>query len=192
MIEELSPKIELTSDFEKNIEKAFNYFSDNLNNKFSRPRLFEKFVYIENHEIIDNKPAGFWHAISLEENHKFADVLPCVNDPTISDCGANCNNSQKTITIKAGTEKRNICLLRASMLPWIVDIIRLANAGNNHISYWEKEKKIYIRYLHRGIDYILIFADNNKFYRLISSYPVFYLKEKREFDSDSIMHAIKK
>lgn len=72
-------------------------------------------VFIEAHEIIEGRPEGFWHVISLEENHHFK-VLPCVNDGNIELCNQNCNASHHAIVVKYGAETRNVCLLRASRL----------------------------------------------------------------------------
>ena len=78
----LSSPLELTGDFEKDIDIAYEYFSTAINDRKKRPTLFDKEVFIEAHEIIEGRPEGFWHVISLEENHHFK-VLPCVNDGNI-------------------------------------------------------------------------------------------------------------
>ena len=135
-------------------------------------------------------PQGFWHIISLEEKHRF-EILPCVNDQNISLCSQNCTNSHHTVLIKNESERRNICLLRASRLPWIVDIIRLANRDDSSVSVWFKSEngkqsgKLYLRYNHAGADYILIFSAEKHFYRLISAYPVFYSRDKARFEKDA-------
>lgn len=81
----LSSPLELTGDFEKDIDIAYEYFSTAINDRKKRPTLFDKEVFIEAHEIIEGRPEGFWHVISLEENHHFK-VLPCVNDGNIELC----------------------------------------------------------------------------------------------------------
>ena len=138
----LSNPLVLPDDFEKAIGEAFKYFQENINNSQKRPTLFDKSIFIEANEIIDDKPQGFWHIISLETKHQFK-VLPCVNDCTIDICNQNCINGQRKVKIKHGTEERNICLLRASRLPWVVDIINLANKDNSQIKMWLKENKNY-------------------------------------------------
>lgn len=185
----LSNPLVLPDDFEKAIGEAFKYFQENINNSQKRPTLFDKSIFIEANEIIDDKPQGFWHIISLETKHQFK-VLPCVNDCTIDICNQNCINGQRKVKIKHGTEERNICLLRASRLPWVVDIINLANKDNSQIKMWLKEnknynnQKLYIRYTCGGADYVVILSVEKHFYRLISAYPVFYIKDKKDFEKD--------
>ena len=186
----LSSPLPLTGDFNKDIETAYTYFQRELNNRQKRPSLFDKQVFIEAHEQIDGRPQGFWHIISLEEKHRF-EILPCVNDQNISLCSQNCTNSHHTVLIKNESERRNICLLRASRLPWIVDIIRLANRDDSSVSVWFKSEnghqsgKLYLHYNHAGADYILIFSAEKHFYRLISAYPVFYSRDKARFEKDA-------
>lgn len=185
----LSIPLQMTGDVNEDIEYAFSYFQDNINNRNHRPTLFDKQIFIEAREIIDNRPVGFWHLISLEEKHKFK-VLPCVNDPTINLCDDNCSVGLKQIAIKHGTENRNICLLQASRLPWIVDVINLANRGDSSVDVWQKHindkqsPKLYLRYNQQGADYVVIFSAEKHFYRLISAFPVFYSSQKRDFSKD--------
>lgn len=185
----LSSPLELTGDFEKDINIAYEYFSAAINDRKKRPTLFDKEVFIEAHEIIKDRPEGFWHVISIEENHHFK-VLPCVNDGNIELCNQNCNASHHTIVVKYGAEIRNICLLRASRLPWIIDIIKLACKNDPSVNVWLKPGpgkqggKLYLRYNHQGADFVLIFSVEKHFYRLISAFPVFYTKEKESFDKD--------
>ena len=185
----LSSPLELTGDFEKDIDIAYEYFSTAINDRKKRPTLFDKEVFIEAHEIIEGRPEGFWHVISLEENHHFK-VLPCVNDGNIELCNQNCNASHHAIVVKYGAETRNVCLLRASRLPWIIDIIKLAGKNDSSVNVWLKpgtgrqNGKLYLRYNHHRADFVLIFSVEKRFYRLISAFPVFYTNEKENFDKD--------
>ncbi len=189
MYGKLSSPLTLCDNFEKNLESAYDYFQNNINNRGKRPVLFDKEVYIEAKEQIDDKPQGFWHAISLQDNHHFK-ILPCVNDSNINLCGQNCETHLHQVEIKNGCEVRNICLLRASRLPWIVDIIKLASRDDPSVEVWKKpgtgkaSEKLYLRYNHDGADYVMIFSCEKHFYRLISSFPVFYSAEKAAFTKD--------
>ena len=80
MYGKLSPPLALSADFQESIDAAYEYFQNAINNRAKRPVLFDKEVFIEAREQIEGRPVGFWHAVSLEENHQFRDVLPCVND----------------------------------------------------------------------------------------------------------------
>ena len=186
----LSLPLKFTGDFEADICTAYDYFQRELNDQLKRPTLYGKKVYIEARERINSWPEGFWHVISLEESHKFK-VLPCVNDENINLCLQNCEKSSHSIEIKQGSEKRNICLLRASRLPWIIDIINLANKNDSAVNVWlktsnKRNKKLYLRYNQYGADYVVIFSVEKHFYRMISAFPVFYSKEKITFDEESI------
>ena len=185
----LSSPLAFSDNFEDNLNVAFQYFQSEINDRSKRPVLFDKEVFIEAHEQIDGRPQGFWHAISLEDTHRFK-VLPCINDKNINLCAENCNAGHHQISIKYNTETRNICLLRASRLPWILDIIKLANKDDPSVQVWLKpgtgksSQKLYLRYNHDGVDYIIIFSVEKQFYRLISAYPVFYTKDKVNFNKD--------
>ncbi len=184
MSTELSTPLVLSSDFDESLQIAYDYFTENINNRAKRPSLFDKEIYIEATEMILDRPVGFWHIVSMEETHRFS-VLPCNNDASMDYCTQNCLQGRHTIKIKYETETRNICLLRASRLPWILDIIKLANRGAASVKTWQKpEGKLYLRYNHYGNDFVVIFSETKHFYRLISAFPVFYVKEKTEFDKD--------
>ena len=181
----LSPILQLSNDLNSSIDIAYKYFADNIGNRAKRPALFEKEVFIECGEKIDDRPVGFWHMVSIEEKHGFEDLLPCTNDQSLSWCDQNCNTNQHQVAIKYGQEKRNLCLYRAARLPWILDIIKFANRDDPAVQVWlvpggsKKSDKLYLRYNQKGNDYLLVFSVEKHYYRLISSFPVFYLREKK-------------
>lgn len=185
MYSRLSSPLPLSSDFDDSLKISYEYFDSQINNRARRPALFDKEIYIEANEKIDDRPVGFWHIVSMEETHKFT-VLPCNNDETMEHCDENCLSKRHQIRIKYQTETRNICLLRASRLPWILDIIKFANRDDPSVIVWKKpDGKLYLRYNHFGNDFVLIFSENKHYYRLISAFPVFYTKERKEFNRDS-------
>lgn len=190
MAEKLSPILELSGDLQQGLATAYAYFSEYIGNRAHRPTLFDKEVFIECSEIINERPVGFWHLVSLEEKHKFSKIVPCVNDRNINLCGQNCISQKHQIAIKYGTEIRNLCLYRASRIPWIIDIIKLASRGDSSVAVWLKpggnkaSDKLYLRYNHDGQDYVIIFSVEKRFYRMISAFPVFYLNEKQKMDED--------
>jgi len=197
MYGKLSSPLVLSDDYQRSIDLVYEYFSKNINDKSCRPSLFGKPIYVEAKEIIEERPVGFWHMISLEKNHHFAKVLPCTNDEVINKCAQNCNTHEKIATIKYGTEQRSICLYRASRIPWIIDIIKLADDGYSDVDVWLKpgnsstSDKLYLRYNHDGADYVVVFSAERRFYRIISAFPVFYLSEKEGFGKDYKKYAWK-
>lgn len=194
MYGKLSSPLTLSSDYSSSLAIAYSFFEQNIAPPENRPLLFGKRVFIEAREQIDNRPSGFWHIVSLERNHRFTKILPCNNDAAITTCMENCNHPTHAISLKSGTETRNICLYRASRIPWIIDIITLANSGDSDIQMWLKpggqyaSNKLYLRYNKSGADYVLIFSAEKKYYRLISAFPVFYLSEKATFDKDAAQY----
>lgn len=195
MYGKLSDPLTMTGNFEESLNSAYNYFSENIYDRNKRPILFGKSIFVEAHEIIEERPAGFWHIVSLEDKHHFNKVLPCTNDSSIAVCEQNCNTKQHMVSIQYGAEDRSICLYRASRIPWIVDIIQLANSGDSEVDIWlkpgnnKRSDKLYLRYNHDGADYIVIFSAEKRFYRIISAFPVFYVSEKADFDKDYAAYA---
>lgn len=190
MYGKMSPPLALTGTFDEQITIAFEFFTEHIFNKDHRLSLFGKNIFVEAREIINDRPQGFWHMVSLEDNHHFTKVLPCTNDAVIDNCEQNCNTKAHVISVKNNTENRNLCLYRASRIPWIVDIINLANKNDPDVCVWFKpggnysNDKLYLRYNHEGADYIIVFAVEKRFYRIISAFPVFYVSEKENFDKE--------
>ena len=186
----LSSPLKLTGNFEEDVNTSYEYFQKTLNDRTNRPTLYGKWIFIEARETIDNRPQGFWHIISIQNSHNAFKVFPCTNDENIDLCAQNCVKSHHSITI-SGCEVRNICLLRASRLPWLIDIIELANKNDPSICVWLKKgnrkrnDKLYLRYHHFGVDYVVIFSIEKRFYRLLSAFPVFYANVKATFDKEA-------
>ena len=190
MNSQLSPILHFTTDINQSIDIAYDYFSKNIGDRAHRPALFDKEVYIECAEIVNDRPVGFWHIISLEDKHNFSKIVPCVNDPSIDLCAQNCITKKNQIEIKYGTEVRCICLYRAVRLPWIIDLIKMANRDDPSVQVWLKpggqkaNDRLYLRYNHDGNDFVVIFTVQKSFYRLVSAFPVFYLREKEDMNKD--------
>lgn len=190
----LSPILQFPADVQQSLDIAYDYFAKNIADRGHRPELFGKEIYIECSEDINDRPVGFWHIISLEDKHRFQKIVPCVNDPTIDICNQNCITGKNQIVVSYGAETRNICLYRASRLPWIIDLVKMANRDDPAVQVWLKSggkkanDKLYLRYNHNGNDFLVIFSSQKKFYRLISAFPVFYLNEKSDLDNDYKMY----
>lgn len=182
----LSPILSFPADVNQSINIAYEYFSKNLADRAHRPALFDKEVFVDCTEYIDDRPAGFWHIVSLEDKHRFSKIVPCVNDPSIDLCEQNCITGKVQVAIKHGVEIRHICLYRAARLPWILDLIKMANRDDPAVQVWFKpggqkaNDRLYLRYNHGGNDFVVIFTVQKKFYRLVSAFPVFYLNEKQD------------
>jgi hypothetical protein len=190
MSNQLSPILQFPADASQSVDIAYAYFSKNIGDRAHRPTLFDKEVFIECSEIVADRPVGFWHIVSLEEKHNFSKIVPCVNDPSIDLCNQNCITMENQIAIKYGTEIRSICLYRAARLPWIIDLIKMANRDDPAVQVWLKpggqkaNDRLYLRYNRNGNDFVVIFSVQKKFYRLISAFPVFYIRDKQDMDKD--------
>ena len=64
------------------------------------------------------------------------------------------------------------------------------NNRDSRVCYWEKlnkegRKRVYLRYQEDEIDYLVVFEKKtDKKVRLITGYPVFFIKSKKELDKD--------
>lgn len=186
MKSELSPILEFTDDFENNIDIAYEYFTNKIADPAHRPQLYDKEIFVECREKINDRPVGFWHIVSLEDTHNIKNYVPCVNDESNEYCNENCISGEYQIAIKYGSETRNLCLYRASRLPWIIDLIKMAERDDPMVDIWLKPggnkgvDKLYLRYNHKGNDFLVVFTVEKKYYRLISAYPVFYNRSKKD------------
>lgn len=192
MPHELSPTLPLCNDIELNIAAAFEFFSTQLNNPSQKLCLFGKQVYYEAYEMVDNKIVGFWHLISTAMTS--LSVLPCNNDVSFEYCDENCIKLLRLVEIKNKGETRAICLYRLSHLPWIMDVIKLANDKSSFVACWVEKgdhnrSKLYVRYKKGTADYVLIFSNEKKYYRLLTAYPVFMVRDRKKFDQNHISNA---
>ena len=170
------------------IELIYDVYKKELMDKNKRPKLFGKFIYLDCNSLINNKAEVFWHLISLSTKEKF-NILPCNNDKSYVLCKGNCLTEDNQIHLKKG-EKRNLCLYRAIRINWISNIIAFANQGSNYIEKWVKNNRLYIRYQHNEIDYIVVLANKKKNYFFVSAYPVFYIKSKKNYSNDYELYKI--
>ncbi|TMN20810.1 hypothetical protein [Lentibacillus cibarius] len=162
-------------------------------NQQKRNKLFGNYIYVDCNKWIYHKNELFWHLISLHENEKF-NILPCNNCSSGTFCPAvNCLNSNESVELTNG-QKRNICLYRGVRLPWVNEILNLANKDDENIMLWKEDiegkrlnKKIYIRFKHQGADYTLVLEERYRKgvlrdYYLITAFPTFYVNKKYTFD----------
>ena len=148
MSQHLSPKLSFNNEIEHGIAKAYEYFSTQLNDQNERPRLFGKQIFYESYEMVENKIVGFWHLISTKLIN--LSLLPCKGDIVYKQCDRNCIKLTRLIEIKNNKETRAVCLFRASHLPWIKDVIKLANERCEFVLCWQitdanNRKKLYVK-----------------------------------------------
>ncbi|RKD22468.1 hypothetical protein SAMN02745883_00677 [Caminicella sporogenes DSM 14501] len=176
-------------------DEAYNIFQMELQARYNRPNLFNKFIYIDEKVKYDNKPNGFWHISSIGEDDTKYDMYPCCNDITNGLCKYMCDFGHPENFLK--DDNSIPCIYRACRIKWVREIIELANNNKNHpnLRIWQhknqrtKEKTLKIRYLNGCIDYIIIFKISYKnsdiyCYRLKTAYPVVLKSYKKRFDRE--------
>jgi hypothetical protein len=169
-------------DINSILEVTYNNFKNHIMDKNKRPKLFNKPIFIDFNNWIDHKAEMHWHMISLAVDEKF-NILPCNNDISSMYKMDNCITNKYQVTMSNG-QVRNICLYRAIRINWFNDIIKLTNNGDESIRYWEKDRKLYIRFQHETVDYAIVFQIQRNTYRLLSMFPVFYINKKQTFNTD--------
>ncbi len=173
------------------IDYLYKFYETEIMDRNKRPKLFNKFIYIDCNLRIKRKTEKFWHLITLGQKELF-EILPCNNDISSTLCNANCIHGKKQIITSDG-EIRNICFYRAIRINWINEIIKLANKNDSNIKIWLKpgpDNKLHIRLQESITDYILIFKEKPKYYYFITAYPVFYRGAKINFDNDYLKYKI--
>lgn len=157
-------------------EAAYNDFKSTLQDKNTRIKLFNDFIFISLDKFSHNKPDSFWHICSFEKNKSY-DVYPCTNTSRVHNCSSSYNNILAHIN-------RKQCSYRALFIKWITEIIQLANENDPDIYIWLKthttskgtHERLYIRFLHDSADYLIVLKIEEKkcWYTLITAFPLVY------------------
>lgn len=187
----LSPIINIDNcdSMDEIIELVYRDFKTNMMDKEVRAKLFNKLVFIKFDYWIKYKAEIYWHLISLHEKERF-NVFPCGNNISENSCNKNCIYQRDQVTLKNG-QTRDICVYRAIRINWINDIIKLASRKDKNIKEWIKDNKLYLRFQHEDVDYVVILEVGRNRYQLVSAFPVFYINKKMEFDNDYINYTKK-
>ncbi len=150
-----------------------------------------KIIAFQNIEFIDGKLQRFMHISSLDRENGF-DIFPCHNTAFNSTCESNCTEGEWSY--EEHDSVRDICIYRASFVSIIKGIINLASQKDNRIKQWKEcdpktsKAKVFIRYTHENIDYIIILLEGKQKYYLHSAYPLFYRASKLEFERSYEKH----
>lgn len=171
---------------EEIIDSCHELFKTTIGAK-DRPGLGEREIYIP-FVWIETKAEIFWHIGSIEKKSKL-EIYPCTNDIASAMCSSNCIKAGDTIVLSNGDERAK-CIYRAARVGWILDIVKMYNASDSRVKYWEKVNKnkrtrVYLRYQEEEIDYLVVFEEKNeKRVQLITGYPVFFIRVKNDLDKD--------
>ena len=161
-------------------------FKETIGSK-ERPLLGDREIFIP-FVWIQEKAEIFWHIGSIEEKSRL-DIKPCNNDITSAVCDSNCSNASDIVILNNG-EERAKCIYRAVRVGWILEIVKMYNASDSRVKYWEKDnsdhrRRIYLRYQEDEIDYLVVFEKKNeKRVILVTGYPVFFISSKKDLDSE--------
>lgn len=178
------PKIPLDgiSDRVHFVEEAYNAFNDSLQDKATRIQFKNNTLFVNFKDWVDDKPEIFWHIIGLEDNDAM-NFYPCSNNPIQLLCKKNCDTLEWQVNTIAKT--RLICIYRASHMPMIEEVIKLANSNNQLVKIWIDRGRTFIRYENGLDDYVVILEKLDKYenaYKLVTAYPVFFRSQKKNFD----------
>jgi hypothetical protein len=176
-------------------ERSYEIFVDELKDKANRPKLFGKFLYIDERVGGQGKEEGYWHLASIGEDDTKFDMYPCQNHEAYSMCDYLCEAEHKDNFLRGINSIP--CIYRAHKINWVKEIIELANRDPDHpnIRIWrqktKRDKRLKIRYINTHIDYVLIFAivyndkrSDIRMYKLITAYPVVLKSYKKRFDRE--------
>ncbi|WP_028976432.1 hypothetical protein [Sporolactobacillus terrae] len=187
------------SNNDRLFERAYDIFISEMLDRSNRPTLFGKFIFIDERLTVKNKEASFWHVASIGSDDTKYDMFPCENHIAEKYCVFQCQYNDEQNYLKS--ENSIPCIFRAHKVNWIRIIIELANNNrrNVHLRIWKRwvktrrgrEKRLFIRYVDRPTDYVLIFSivyNHDKtdiaMYKFITAYPVVLKSFKFEFNKD--------
>lgn len=183
------------------VEYAFSYYQNEIfATNESRMKLFDKFLFIYDKPVTNNKPDMFWHLAGWEDKqvHSIPRYNLCRNNPDWRIiCGSNCSSLLHKVKTSYFGE-RTLCLQRMAKLPRILDIIELVNEGMlDNITMWDyisnsgrhKNEQLYIRYKDVEEDYVVIFqymldpdTKNIKRMLLFGAFPVIFKFKRDELE----------
>ena len=176
-------------------EQAYAVFETELKVKDTRPRLLDRFVFINFDDEFQGKPRSFWHIASIGDDDSKYEKIPCAGDPAESFCTYQCDPDHKENFLQ--TVNRIPCCFRACRIRWIGEIIRLANENppTPLLRVWKQknqrtgENNLLIRFMENAVDYVVVFRAIYKhsdiyMYQLVTAYPVVLPGFKRRFDKE--------
>lgn len=170
------------------VDAAFLLFQEKLMNPEKREKYFGKTVYVDARNLVDDKLDIFWHVIGLSPHEKF-DVYPCANDPAQLICGNNCIT--RNWEVQTQDQKKAICIYRAIRAHRINEILKLGNDSDPTTKAWDEDDRYFLRYQNGLEDYVLILEKMTRYpgsLKLITAYPVFYIRQKAVFDAAYARH----
>ena len=176
-------------------DHAYSIFEEELKAKDTRPRLLDRFIYIDVSTEICGKSTVFWHLASIGADDKKYTKLPCTGDVAENKCVFKCDVDATDNFLK---EENGIpCIFRASRIRWVKESIELANKKLPAplLRVWQQrnqktqEKNLLVRIMYDEVDYVLVFRIAYKnsdihMYHLMTGYPVVLPGYKRRFDKE--------
>lgn len=188
-------KLETDEDI---FRKAYGIYTEELKDKNSRPRLLDKFVFVNTNSEEDGKDNAFWHISSIGADDTKFDSYPCNNHICYQKCRFLCEVDHEENHLSSRNSVP--CIYRSIHIPLVKILIEMVNQKNEspNLKVWEsinkhtKEKSFCIRYesQQEGIDYIVIFAKKGGnggkeiFYTLKTAFPISLKSYKKRFDRE--------
>ena len=176
-------------------EQSYAIFEAELKDKDSRPRLLDRFVFINFDDEIQGKPKAFWHIASIGADDSKYEKIPCAGDPAESFCEYQCDPDHTGNFLRAVNSIP--CCFRACRIRWVAEILKLANENppTPLLRVWKQknqrtgENNLLIRLTDNEVDYVVVFRVSYKnsdiyMYQLMTAYPVVLPGYKRRFDKE--------
>lgn len=190
----LPPTLDFSSceTLEEQEEVAYNFFKNNIRDINKREKYKGKEIKLRlTPPYYEGKEEAFLHLTGFNEITKYSSK-PCEEVVLIENCFTDC------VSYNTPENQRNLCIFRASLLPWFNAVLKLANNDDPHIKCWENiredkrrkkvNKSILIRFQEEKIDYLIIigvFINNDEeIYQLRSAYPLFFKSSKKTADKE--------
>lgn len=192
----LPPTLDFSSceTLEEQEEVAYNFFKNNIRNIDKREKYKGKEIKLRlTPPYYEGREEAFLHLTGFDEITKYGSKKPCEKIILTGNCFTDC------VSDNIPKNQRNLCIFRASLLPWFNAILKLANNNDPHIKCWEniridrnrkrENKNILIRFQEEEIDYLIVigvFIKNNdeEVYQLRSAYPLFFKSSKKIADKE--------
>ncbi len=196
----LAGMLEDTNNLNWHFRRLKNIFYDEFGGKRTtpRPKFRGKNVYVDlKVKNSDGIPQIFIHLLGFDKkdvdfNEK--SVLACANDPISLKCNENCIYKTHKYTEcqykDGGQKEKYLCLYRGVRIPWINQIIDLANCHSSYVLVFEecieskgkKEVDVHLYYIEGTIHYDVILKKQRNQYVLKTAFPVLHSRKKKDLE----------
>lgn len=189
-----------TTNMSLHFKKLKEIFFDEFGTKRTtpRPKFRGKNVYVDLKEKTPfGTPKVFIHLLGFDKkdiNFSERSVLACTNDPISLRCNENCiHKTHKYMECQyedGGKKEKYLCLYRGVRIPWINQIIDLANRRSSYVRVFEEYREakgkeiteVHLYYVEGIIHYDVILKKQGNQYILKTAFPVLHSRKKKDLE----------